>query len=69
MGLAITQPILYTDNEAADKLTHNHHYHTRTCHIDHKWHYIRQEANTGNLKVNGINGKDQLADPLTKLTQ
>ena len=61
-------PTLLTDNEAADKLTRNHAYHRRTRHIDHKYHYVRQEAQRGNLVIKGVKGKDQLADPLTKIT-
>jgi hypothetical protein len=62
-------PILYTDNEAANKLSKNHAYHRRTCHIDYKYHYVRQEARCGNLEIMGISGKNQLlvADPLMKL--
>jgi hypothetical protein len=37
-------PILYADNEAASKLSKNHAYHRRTRHIDHKYHYVRQEV-------------------------
>jgi transposase InsO family protein len=58
---------LYTDNEAACKLTKNHMYHRRTRHIDHKYHYIRQEARSGNLVIKSVAGNNQLADPLTKL--
>lgn len=65
--LAVPPPHLYTDNEAAHKLTRNHSYHRRTRYIDHKYHYLHQEAQSGNLKIVGIMGKDQLADPLTKL--
>jgi hypothetical protein len=31
-------PILYTDNEAANRLSKNYAYHRRTRHIDHKYH-------------------------------
>ena len=55
------------DNEAAEKLTKNHSYHRRTRHINHKYYYIRQEVQAENLKIVGISGKNQLADPLTKL--
>ena len=44
-------PCLYTDNEAALKLTRNNAYHRRTRHLEHKWHYIRQEVSRGDLIV------------------
>ena len=67
MNLRTALPTLYTDNDAASKLTKSNHYHRRTRHIDHKWHYIRQETNRGNLIVLGVNTEHQLADVLTKL--
>jgi hypothetical protein len=60
-------PILYRDNKAANKLSEHYAYHCRTRHIDHKYHYVRQEARCGNLEIMDISGKNQLADPLTKL--
>jgi hypothetical protein len=51
-------PIRYTDNEAANKLSKNHAYHRRTRHINHKYHYVRQEARCGNLEIMGISGKN-----------
>ena len=48
-------PILYTDNEAADKLSKNQAYHRRTRHIQHWWHYLRQQVTTGELVIKGTN--------------
>lgn len=55
LGLDITRPSLYTDNEAADKLARSHQYHHRK---------VALLVNNGNLTVYG---KKQLADPPTKL--
>jgi hypothetical protein len=57
-------PVVYTDNEAANKLSKNQAYHRHTRHINHKYHYVRQEVRCGNLEIMGISGKNQLADPL-----
>ena len=60
-------PSLYMDNEAAQKISKNHSYYRRTRHIEHRYHYLRQEATNRNLIVIGIEGKHQLADLLTKI--
>ena len=64
-----TTPIveLYTDNEAAIKLTKTQTFHRRTCHVEHKWHFIREMVDRKLLIVKGIKGKENPADPLTKL--
>ena len=58
---------LYTDKEAALKLTKTQKFHRRTRHIEHKYHYIRQLVGYGTLEVKGIAGKENPADILTKL--
>jgi hypothetical protein len=58
--------VLYTDNEAAHKLTKTQTFHRRTRHILHRYHYIRQLVDEG-LKVQGIQGKNNPADPFTKI--
>ena len=60
-------PVLYTENEAADKLSKNQAYHCRTRHIQHRWHYLRQQVTAGDLTVRGIPSNQELADLLTKL--
>ena len=60
-------PTLYTDNEAALKLTKTQTFHRRTRHIEHRFHYIRELVDQGSIKLIGIKGKDNPADPLTKL--
>lgn len=43
-------PTLYTDNEAADKLSKTQAYHRRTRHIQHRWHYLRQQVTSPKSK-------------------
>ena len=62
-----TVPTLYTDNEAALKLTKTQTFHRRTRHNEHRFHYIRELVDQEAIKIVGIKGKDNPADPLTKL--
>ena len=61
------QPVVYTDNNAAEKLCKTTGYHRRTRHIEHRQHYIRQEVTLGHISVMNISGKENPADMLTKL--
>ena len=60
-------PTLYTDNEAALKLTKTQTFHRRTRHIEHRFHYIRELVEQKAIRIAGIKGKNNPADPLTKL--
>ena len=60
-------PVLYTDNEAALKLTKTQTFHRRTRHIEHRYHYIRELVDQGAITIQGIKGKENPADPLTKI--
>ena len=64
-GLRIT-PTLHTDNEAALKLTKTQRFHRRTRHIEHRFHYIRELVDQKAIRITGIKGKNNSADPLTK---
>ena len=63
----IPTPMLYTDNEAAIKMTKTQVFHRRTRHIEHRHHFIRELVDRKLLTINGIRGKENPADPLTKL--
>ena len=66
--LGVTPTVeLYTDNEAAIKLTKTQTFHRRTRHVEHKWHFIREMVDRKLIIVKGIKGKENPADPLTKL--
>ena len=60
-------PTLYVDNEAAIKLTKTQTFHRRTRHMEHRHHYIRELVDQKKVVVKGIPGKENPADPLTKL--
>ena len=62
-----SKPTIYTDNEAALKLTKTQTFHQRSRHIDHRYHYIRELVNRNLLEVKGIPGKENPADIMTKL--
>ena len=66
VGTKLT-PTLYTDNEAALKLTKTQTFYRRTRHIEHRFHYIRELVDQKTLHITGIKGKNNPADPLTKL--
>ena len=61
------KPVMYTDNEAALKLTKTQTFHRRTRHIEHRYHYIRELVDKGMITIQGIKGKENPADPLTKI--
>ena len=63
----LTPPILLTDSEGAAYLTKTTKFQRRSRHIEHRFHYIRQQVKKGNLRVKTIPGTENLADPLTKL--
>lgn len=57
---------LLVDNQSAIKLINNPVYHKRTKHIDVKYNFIREKAESGLIKVNYVPSKSQFADILTK---
>ena len=59
--------MLYTDNEAALKLTKTQTFHRRTRYIEHQYNYIRELVDQKAIQITGIKGKNNPADPLTKL--
>jgi len=68
LDIPINIPVIMEDNQGAIKLGHNAEFHKRTKHIDIKYHYIRELVDGNKLRIIYINTKDQLADPLTKIT-
>lgn len=57
---------LWTDNQGAMALTKNPEYHRRTKHIDVRYHFIRDEQETGTVTVGFVPTDEQPADMLTK---
>ena len=60
-------PVLMTDSEEATHLAKTNAFLRRTRHIEHRYHYLRQEVKAGNLKIQWVKGTENQADPLTKL--
>ena len=62
-----THPItLFSDNQAAIALTHDHQYHARTKHIDVQYHWIRWVVEEGALRLVYCPTDNMVADALTK---
>jgi hypothetical protein len=62
----MSTPSLYFDNTDATYVCANPVYHSRMKHIALDYHFIREQVNSGQLKVLHVSSKDQLADVLTK---
>jgi len=62
-----TNPILHTDIEGAYNLSKRSKFARRSRHIEHRYHYLRQQIRTEKLRIKTIPGKDNPADILTKL--
>ena len=56
------------DNQGAIKLGYNAEFYKRTKHIDIKYYYIRELVENNKLTIIYLNTKNQLVDPLTKIT-
>ena len=67
MKIVISHPILiYEDNKGAVDLANNPGYHSRTRHINVRYHFIRDHIKNSNIKVVSIPTKRQLANMFTK---
>ena len=61
------QSIIFEDNTGALEIANqDSQYRPRTKHISIKWHHFRDQVRCGNIRVEKIGTKDQLADMLTK---
>lgn len=59
-------PTVYCDNVGATYLSANPVFHSRMKHLTLDFHFVRQNVQTGALRVSHISTHDQLADALTK---
>ena len=59
-------PVVYCDNVDATYLSANHVFHSRMKHLALDFHFVRENVQSGALRVTHISTKDQLADALTK---
>ena len=67
IGIPITKPLqVYSDSQSALALMRNPVYHERSKHIDMKFHYIRDEIRSKEMKFLYVQTSNQVADSLTK---
>ena len=57
---------LWVDNQGAIQFVRSTEFHRRTKHIDNKWNFVKEEVQCGNIELNYVPSKEQLADLLTK---
>ena len=60
------QPVLQRIN-AASRLSEDHVWHSRVKHIRVKYHYVREQVLSGEVKIQRVRSSDNVADILTKL--
>ncbi|KAI9156543.1 hypothetical protein LWI28_008344 [Acer negundo] len=61
-----TAPVIYCDNVGATQLCSNPIFHSRMKHVAIDFHFIRDQVQSGSLRVAHVSSKYQLADALTK---
>nr|ABW81116.1 putative gag-pol polyprotein [Boechera divaricarpa] len=59
-------PVIYCDNVGATYLSANPVFHSRMKHIAIDYHFVRDNVQSGRLRVTHVSTHDQLADALTK---
>ncbi|MEQ5220399.1 Ty1/Copia family ribonuclease HI, partial [Morganella morganii] len=62
----ISTPKLWCDNLGATYLCANSIFHARTKHVENDYHFVRDKVAAGDIQVNFISTKDQVADIFTK---
>nr|GFB41859.1 retrovirus-related Pol polyprotein from transposon TNT 1-94 [Tanacetum cinerariifolium] len=65
-GLAFNKIPMYCDNKSAIALCCNNVQHSRSKHIDIRYHFIKEQVENGVIELYFINKKYQLADLFTK---
>ena len=61
------QPIpIYCDNTSAISISKNPVLHSKTKHIPIKYHFLREQVNEQQVKLEYVNTKEQVADIFTK---
>nr|GEU53353.1 hypothetical protein [Tanacetum cinerariifolium] len=65
-GLAFNKILMYYDNKSAIALCCNNVQHSRTKHIDIRYHFIKEQVENGVIELCFINTEYQLVDPFTK---
>lgn len=67
LGKKVEWGILYSDSQSAIFFAKNSTFHSKTKHIQIKYHFIRSLLKDGALVLEKINGSENLADMLTKV--
>jgi hypothetical protein len=65
-GYKLSKVPLLCDDESAICMADNPVEHSRTKHIDIRYHFLRDHQQMGDIEIPYVNTKDQLADILTK---
>jgi len=65
-GVKFDEILILCENESAVKIATNLVQNSRTKHIDIHHHFLRDHANKGDIKIDGIGTNDQLAGIFTK---
>jgi hypothetical protein len=58
--------VIYCDNIGATQLSSNPIFHSRMKHVAVDYHFIRDQVQSGQLRVTHVSSADQLTDLLTK---
>ncbi|KAK0603893.1 hypothetical protein LWI29_009838 [Acer saccharum] len=67
LGLTLpSAPVIYCDNVGATQLCSNPIFHSCIKHVAIDFHFIRDQVQSGSLRVAHVSSSDQLADALTK---
>lgn len=64
--LTTHQPVIYCDNAGATYVSANPVFHSKMKHLGLDYHFVRENVQSGKLRVAYISTNDQLADALTK---
>ncbi|KAL8155088.1 hypothetical protein AgCh_000465 [Apium graveolens] len=65
-GLQVNKILIFRDNTSAIAITENPVQHSRTKHIDIKYHFIREHVMNGTVELHFVPSEKQLADIFTK---
>ena len=67
LGIKLTStPTIYSDNKGATYLSANPVFHSRMKHLALDYHFVRQQVQSGFVRVTHVSSNDQLADIMTK---
>ena len=65
-GLTVNKIPIFCDNTSAIAITENPVQHSRTKHIDIKYHFIREHVMNGTVELHFVPSEQQIADIFTK---